>query len=147
VRCLSPYGFLDGFGRLCEAGNCGRLGFTPRSASCSFILQTALTREVRVAMRNLITILTGTNCGTIGASQIRNVIAGLVTHGLRVVSSLRFYAGVRRCAVSYAPVSSGADRAVAVRARLALKHQALGLLGAGQGWRSMGAGSARSSEQ
>ena len=48
--------------------------------------------------------------------------------------------------MSYAPVSARVDHAVDVRARLALKHQALGLLGAGQGWRPMDAGSAGNSE-
>ena len=127
---------------------CGLREITPlQGRKVSTVLQTALTREERVAMRNFITILTGTKCGTIGISHARKLLAGLVTHGLRVVSTMRLYVGVRRYAMSYAPVSARVDHAVAVRARLALKHQALGLLGAGQGWRPQGAGSAGHGEE
>ena len=93
-------------------------------------------------MRNLITILTGTKCGTIGASQYRKAIAGVMLLGMRVASSMRFsYArpfswgrSVARYTVCYVPVHGHAVHAVAVRSRHALQQQALGLLGARLGW-------------
>ena len=96
-------------------------------------------------MRNLITILTGTKCGTIGKSQNRKAIAGVVSLGMRVASWMRFsYARlVARYTLCYAPVDGHAEHGVAVRSRRAPQQQALGLLGARLGWHPASSGSAR----
>jgi len=95
-------------------------------------------------MRNLITILTGTKCGTIGIGQNRKAIAGVVSLGVRVASFMRFsYARlVARRSVCYVPVDGHVEHAVAVRSRRAQEQQALGLCGARLSWHPASSGSA-----
>ena len=93
------------------------------------------------AMRNLITILTGTKCGTIGIRQYGKAIAGVVLSlGMRVASLMRFSA---RYAVCYAPVNGHVVHPVAVRSQLMRQQQALGLLASRLGWHPTSSGSAR----
>ena len=96
-------------------------------------------------MRSLITILTGTKCSTIGIRQNRKAVAGMVSLGMRVVSSLRFsYARlVARYTVCYVPVSGHVEHAVAVRSQRAPQDQALGLLAARLRWQATRRGSVR----
>lgn len=97
-----------------------------------------------VAMRNLITKQTGLKRNTKAIALVCKVLAGVVTHGVRVVSAQRFLSG--RMAVRFAPAYAPA-MASAHQAAVAALHQRLGLALERRSWRPAGPGSARSYDE
>ena len=93
-------------------------------------------------MRNLITKQTGLKRNTKAIALVCKLLAGVVTHGVRVVSVTRFILS-GRMAVRFAPAYAPAAHQAAVAAL----YQRPGLALGRHSWRSAGPGSARSGDE